>query len=160
LIAFRLGSKCRKKKVAGISTTWRSACQLRHLCKQLVSERDQNGRKEPGQFDILHEEADMVRVQCNPVENVDRNVAMEEAIMGQLRAGNPAEVAVADLKKCYDAIKEIRTDYGDAETSIATELAAKCDAVCTKLGRMLRSPVEYDKEGEFVEFRMVTARPK
>jgi hypothetical protein len=102
----------------------------------------------------------MARVECNPVENVDRNVAMEEAIMGQLRAGNPAEVAVVDLEKCYDVVKEIRADHGDAETSSATELAAKCDVICTNVGRVLRSPIEYDKEGEFIEFRMVTARPK
>jgi hypothetical protein len=102
----------------------------------------------------------MARVECNPVENVDRNLAMEEAIMGQLRAGNPAEVAVADLEKCYDRVEEIRVDQGDAETSATTELAAKCDAICTNLGRVLRSPVEYNKEGGFVEFQMVTSRPK
>jgi hypothetical protein len=102
----------------------------------------------------------MARIECNPLENVDRNLAMEEAIMGQLRAGNPAEVAVADLEKCYDVVKEISIDYGDAETSAATELAAKCDAICTNLGRVLRSPVAYNKEGDFVEFQMVTSRPK
>jgi hypothetical protein len=102
----------------------------------------------------------MARVECNPVENADRNSAMEEVIMGQLRAGNPAEVAVADLEKCYDVVEEIRVDHGDAETSATTELAAKCDAICTNLGRVLRSPVEFNKEGDLVEFRMVTARPK
>jgi hypothetical protein len=102
----------------------------------------------------------MARVECNPVENADSSFAIEEAIMGQLRAGNPAEVSVADLEKCYDLGKEIRVDHGDAETSAATDLAAKCDAVCTNLGRVLRSPVEYNKEGASVEFRMVTARPK
>jgi hypothetical protein len=102
----------------------------------------------------------MARIECNPVENVESNFSMEEAIMGQLRSGNPAEVAVADLEKCYDVANEVRVDHGDAETSAATELAAKCDAICTNLGRVLRSPVEYNKEGDFVEFRMVTARPK
>ena len=102
----------------------------------------------------------MARVECNPIENVDVNVAMEEAIMGQLRAGNPAEVAVVDLEKCYDTVNEVRVDPGDAETATTTDLAAKCDAICTNLARVLRSPVEYNKEGEFVEFRMETARPK
>jgi len=102
----------------------------------------------------------MVRVECDSGENVDRNVALEEAIMGQLRSGNPADVAVADLAKCYDVDREVRVKQGDAETAAATELAAKCDAICTNLARVLRSPVEYNKEGEFVEFRMVTARPK
>ena len=55
---------------------------------------------------------------------------------------------------------EVKVDHGDAEISAATALAAKCDAICTNLARVLRSPVEYNKEGEFVEFRMVTARPK
>jgi len=102
----------------------------------------------------------MARVECSPVENVDSNFAMEEAIMGQLRAGNPAELAVADLEKCYDVVNEVRVEHGDAEVAAATELAAKCDAICTSLGRVLRSPVEFNKEGDFVEFRMVTARPK
>jgi hypothetical protein len=102
----------------------------------------------------------MARVECNPVENVDGNVAMEEAIMGQLRAGNPADVAVADLEKCYDVSDEVRVDRADAEIAATTELASKCDAICTNLARVLRSPVEYNKEGDFVEFRMVTARPK
>ncbi len=102
----------------------------------------------------------MARVECNAVENVDRNFTMEDALMGQLRSGNPAEVAVADLEKCYDVVNGVRVDHGDAETSAATELAAKCDAICTNLARVLRSPVEYNKDGDFVEFRMVTARPK
>ena len=102
----------------------------------------------------------MARVECNAVENVDGNFALEEAIMGQLRAGNPAEVAVADLEKCYDAVQEVRVDSGDAESSATTKLAATCDAICTNLARVLRSPVEYNKEGDVVEFRMVTARPK
>ena len=102
----------------------------------------------------------MSRVDGNPLENVDKNSAMEEALMGQLRSGNPAEVAVADLEKCYDAVNEVRVGDGDAEASAATELAAKCDAICTNLARVLRSPVEYNKEGDVVEFRMVTARPK
>ena len=102
----------------------------------------------------------MARVECNPVENVDSNVAIEQAIMGLLRAGNPAEVAVADLQKCYEVANEVRIDDSDAEAIAATELAAKCNALCTTLGRILRSPVEYNKEGDIVEFRMVTARPK
>jgi hypothetical protein len=102
----------------------------------------------------------MARVECNSVENVNRNIAMEEAIMGQLRSGNPADVAVADLEKCYELDNEVRVHLVDAETSAATELAAKCAAICTNLARVLRSPVEYNKEGDFVEFRMVTARPK
>jgi hypothetical protein len=102
----------------------------------------------------------MARVECNPVENVDSNFAMEEAIMGQLRAGSPAEVAVADLEKCYQVAEEARVEPGDAESAAATELAVKCDAICTNLARVLRSPVEFDKEGDVVEFRMVTARPK
>jgi hypothetical protein len=113
-----------------------------------------------GQFDFVNEEADMARVECNPVANVDSNTAVEEAIMGQLRAGNPAEVAVADLEKCYDVPSEARADESDADTAAATELAAKCDAICTNVARVLRSPVEYNKEGDCVEFRMVTARPK
>ena len=56
--------------------------------------------------------------------------------------------------------KEIRVDKGDSEITAATELAAKCDAICTNLARVLCSPVEYNKEGDLVEFRMVTARPK
>ena len=102
----------------------------------------------------------MARVECNPVENVGKNAAMEAALMGELRTGNPAEVAVTDLEKCYDVVNEVRVGDGDAETSAVTELAAKCDAICTNLARVLRSPVEYNKEGDFVEFRMVTARPK
>lgn len=102
----------------------------------------------------------MARVECNPVENVDGNLAIEQAIMGQLRAGNPAEVAVTDLEKCYDVVDEVPVDEGEAEIAAATELAAKCDAICTHLAGVLRSPVEYNKEGDFVEFRMVTARPK
>jgi hypothetical protein len=102
----------------------------------------------------------LARIECNPIENVDGNLAIEEAIMGQLRAGNPAQVAVAELEKCYDVASEVRGDRGDAESSAATELAAKCDAICTNLARVLRSPVEYNKERDFVEFRMVTARPK
>jgi hypothetical protein len=101
----------------------------------------------------------MARVECTAVD-VDRNVAMEEAIMGQLRSGNPAEVAIADLEKCYDFVNEDKVEDGDAESAAATELAAKCDAICTNLARVLRSPVEYNKEGNIVEFRMVTARPK
>ena len=102
----------------------------------------------------------MARIECNPVDNVDGNLAIEEAIMGQLRAGEPAEVAVADLEKCYDVASEVQVERSDAQTSATTELAAKCDAICTNLARVLRSPVEYNKEGDFVEFRMVTARPK
>jgi len=102
----------------------------------------------------------MARVECNPAANVDGNVAIEEAIMGQLRSGNRAELAVADLEKCYDVDDDAKVDHGDAEIAAATELAAKCDAICTNLARVLRSPVEYNKEGDFVEFRMVTARPK
>ena len=101
----------------------------------------------------------MARVKCNPVKNVDRNFAIEETIMGQLRSGEPAEVAVADLEKWYEVENE-RVDLGDATTAAATELAAKCGTICTNLARVLRSPVEYNKEGDFVEFRMVTARPK
>jgi hypothetical protein len=101
----------------------------------------------------------MARVECNPVEKVDGNFAIEEAIMGQLRAGKSAEVAVADLEKCYNVVNEGRVEHGD-EISAATELAAKCDAICTSLAQVLRSPVEYNKEGDCVEFRMVTARPK
>src|SRR5688572_21624405 len=84
-----------------------------------------------GPVDSLHEEADMARVECNSIENVDGNIAMEEAIMGQLRGGNPAEVAVADLEKCYDVASEVRADEGDAESAATTELAAKCDVICT-----------------------------
>ena len=32
--------------------------------------------------------------------------------MGQLRAGSPAEVAVADLEKCYDVASEGRVGRG------------------------------------------------
>jgi hypothetical protein len=102
----------------------------------------------------------MARVDVNPTENVDKNSAMEDALMGQLRSGNPAEVAIADLENCYDVVNTVRLGDGNAETSAAIELAAKCDAICTNLARVLRSPVEYNKEGDFVEFRMVTARPK
>jgi hypothetical protein len=42
----------------------------------------------------------MARVKRTPEENVERNFAIEEVIMGQLRSGNSAEVAVADLEKC------------------------------------------------------------
>jgi hypothetical protein len=102
----------------------------------------------------------MARVECNPLENVDSNSAIEEAIMGQLRSGNSADVAVADLEKYYHAVDGIGVDHGDAEISAAKELLAKCDVICTNLARILRSPVEYNDEGDFVEFRMVTARPK
>jgi hypothetical protein len=102
----------------------------------------------------------MARIECNPIENVDANLAIEEAIMGQLRAGNPAEVAVADLEKCYDVASEVRANRAGAQSSATTELAAKCDRICTNLARVLRSPVEYNKDGDFLEFRMVTARPK
>jgi len=101
----------------------------------------------------------MARIECSSVENVDKNSAMEQAVMGELRTGNPAEVAVADLENCYDVVNEVRVGDGDAETSAVT-LAAKCDAICTNMARVLRTPVEYNKEGDFVEFRMVTARPK
>ena len=80
--------------------------------------------------------------------------------MGQLRSGNAAEVAVADLEKCYEVVNGTRVDHGDAKAAAATELAAKCDAICTNLARVLRSPIEYNKEGDFVEFQMVTSRPK
>jgi hypothetical protein len=102
----------------------------------------------------------MARVECNPVENVDGSIAVEEAIMGQLRAGNAAEVAVLDLENCYELADEARVHGGDAEMAAATELAAKCDAICTNLARVLRTPVEFNKEGDVVEFRMVTAQPK
>jgi hypothetical protein len=102
----------------------------------------------------------MARVECKPVGNVDGNSAMEESIMGQLRSGNPAEVAVADLEKYYDVGNEDKVNHGDAETAAATQLAAKCDAICTNMARVLRSPVDFNKEGDVVEFRMVTARPK
>jgi hypothetical protein len=108
----------------------------------------------------LHEEAGMARVECNSVENIDGNTVMEEAILGQLRTGEPAEVAVVDLEKCYDVVNEAELDHSDAKFSATIELSAKCDAICTNLARVLRSPVEYNKEGDFVEFRMVTARPK
>jgi hypothetical protein len=49
---------------------------------------------------------------------------------------------------------------GEGKTAATVELAAKCDAICTNLARVLRSPVEYNKEGDVVEFQMVTARPK
>src|SRR5687768_11667258 len=101
----------------------------------------------------------MTRVECNPTDKLD-NVALEEAIMGQLRAGNTAEVAVADLEKCYDLVNEGAVDRARGEAAEAIELAAKCDVVCTNLARVLRSPVEYNKEGDVVEFRMVTARRK
>jgi hypothetical protein len=102
----------------------------------------------------------MARIECNPIENVNANLALEEAIMGQLRLGEPAEVAIADLEKCYDVANEVRVDNSDAQFAATTELAAKCDAICTHLAEVLRSPVEYNKEDDFVEFRMVTARPK
>jgi hypothetical protein len=108
----------------------------------------------------LHEEADMARVESDAIKNVDGNFAMEEAIMGQLRAGEPAEVAVADLEKRYELDEGIHVPEGDADATAAAELAAKCDAICTNLARVLRSPVEYNKESDVVEFRMVTARPK
>jgi hypothetical protein len=140
-----------RKSVAAASSTSHSACQL-----QLKASKPESQR----QFDILHVEADMARIECNPIENVDGKFAIEEAIMGQLRAGSPAEVALADLEKCYDVASEGRVDRAGAQSSAATELAAKCDAICTNLARVLRSPVEYNKEDDFVEFRMVTARPK
>jgi hypothetical protein len=102
----------------------------------------------------------MARVECNPTDKLDGNFALEEAIMGQLRTGNTAEVAVADLGTCYDLVNEEAAARGEDEAVEAIELAAKCDAICTNLARVLRSPVEYNKEGDVVEFRMVTARPK
>jgi hypothetical protein len=152
----------REKKATAASTISRSACQLQQFVQVPLSQ-SLSKREHPdgtGQFAISHEEADMARIECNPVENVDGNFTMEEAIMGQLRAGNPAEVAVADLEKCYDVTSAETVDEGDAEIAAAIELSAKCDAICTNLARVLRSPVEYNKEGDFVEFRMVTARPK
>ncbi len=102
----------------------------------------------------------MARVECNPVDNVDSNTALEDAIAGHLRTGEPAEVAIVDLERCYEVRNEERIDEDDAETAATNELAAKCDAICTTLAQVLRSPVEFNKEGDIVEFRMVTARPK
>jgi len=102
----------------------------------------------------------MARIEFNPTETIDKNLALEEAIMGQLRAGEPAKVSRTNLEQGYDVENEFGVNRGDSKTSATVELAAKCDAICTRLARVLRSPVEYDKEGDFIEFRMVTARPK
>ena len=100
----------------------------------------------------------MARVNHKPNE-IDDNYAIEEAIVGKLRAGETAEMIVEHLEKCYQLIKEGNRDSDDEIVENAP-LAEKCDTICTNLARLLRSPVEYSHAGDVIEFRMVTARPK
>jgi hypothetical protein len=101
----------------------------------------------------------MARVEYNRQE-VDDNDTIEEAIIGQLRSGNSAEVAIEDLEKHYDGIRAGKGNADEHESVASAGLAEKCDAICTNLARVLRSPVEYNNQGSIIEFRMVTARPK
>src|SRR5687767_3572140 len=101
----------------------------------------------------------MTRVNYKPNE-IDDNDAIEVAIAGKLRAGETAEVIVEHLERCYQVSKEGKRDSDDDEINENAPLAEKCDAICTNLARLLRSPVEYSNTGHVIEFRMVTARPK
>jgi hypothetical protein len=102
----------------------------------------------------------MARVNYNAEEKAHDIHAIEEAIMGKLRAGETAEVMVEDLEKCCQVVTEHRGDSDEDEPGENAPLSEKCDAICSNLAKLLRSPVEYSNKGRVIEFRMVTARPK
>ena len=101
----------------------------------------------------------MARANYKPNE-IDENYAIEEEIVGKLRAGETAEVIVEHLEKGYQHINEGKRESDSDEIVQNAPLAEKCDTICTNLAKLLRSPVEYSNTGDVIEFRMVTARPK
>ena len=56
----------------------------------------------------------MARVKYNPDEK-DDNYVIEEAIMGELRAGETSDVIVEHIETCYEVVKKGNDDSDEDE---------------------------------------------
>jgi hypothetical protein len=74
----------------------------------------------------------MAQVKYNPEEK-DDNYAIEEAIVGKLRAGETAEVMVEHIEKVLPSHQEGKGDSDEDEIVENASLSEKCDAICTNL---------------------------